>query len=161
MDDKKKWWGVLFFIWMLLILAVFYVVQKPLFFQYGSGFALTIGSLGLSALLILNATSVGCLFLAWIQDSHARILLGSALGLGLLGLLGFLLAAIGLAHPIVLSVVQGVIFLFLLMKKKLILGEIVEFYRMIADSASRAPKGVLFFVVAMTIFSFHIGEMME
>ncbi len=154
MENRKSIWKILFFVWMLFILAAFYVVQKPVFFQYIDAFTQTVASFGLFILLIVNSFSIGILFLSWIQDSHIRLLLGSILGLGFLGILGFLFASVGATHPFFILGVQGLFFSALLIKKKLPIAEFIKFFRMLAKATKEAPKGVLFSILIMTGFSF-------
>ena len=96
--------GMVFLLWATIILAVFFVFQKPTALQVVDG----LGSLGLTILLallvVLAAAGLGQRLLAGLAlEPVERSLLAAGLGLGVLGLAGFGLAAAGLAKPYFLA----------------------------------------------------------
>ena len=93
--------------WIGFIFAAFYVVQKPLALQVGSGLLSVLWTLILTTLLLVDASTLGGFLLKNFFpffDSGERLLLGTGLGLGIFGLLGFGLAAAGAAKPIILLI---------------------------------------------------------
>ena len=84
------------FIWVGFVFSAFYIVQKPLFLQVSAGLLSVVRTLAIVAGMILEAGALGGWALRkFIPDLDAgeRILLGTGLGLGAFGLLGFGLAA--------------------------------------------------------------------
>jgi hypothetical protein len=100
--------AILFFIWIGFVLAAFYVVQKPLFFQVAAGVGTTLWTIVLTLVLLVDAAGLG----GWVLERSRLVsleegeglLLGSGLGLGLFGLAGFGLALAGLARAAILFV---------------------------------------------------------
>jgi hypothetical protein len=91
--------------WIGFIFAAFYVVQKPLALQIGSGLLSVLWTLTLAALLLVDAAIMGGALLRKffpLLDNGERLFLGTGLGLGIFGIIGFGLAAAGAAKPVVL-----------------------------------------------------------
>jgi hypothetical protein len=94
--------------WIGFIFAAFYVVQKPLALQVGSGLLSVLWTLILTALLLVDASALGgFLFGKFFPffDSGERLFLSTGLGLGIFGLLGFGLAVASVAKPIILLLI--------------------------------------------------------
>lgn len=98
----------LLIIWIGFVFTAFYVVQKPFALQVGSGLLSILRTLALTGLLLVNAAGLG----GWLMrrffpflDSSERVFLGTGLGLGFFGVLGFALAAVGAARPVVLIII--------------------------------------------------------
>jgi len=109
---------ITFIIWLFTILAIFYVVQKP--FQPAT--ALALSQIGLDLLttlwLISVSTALGQRLLGRLPLSTGEnLILGSGLGLGLLGLLTFGLGLIGLFYS--WFFIGLTLFLTLLLQKEL------------------------------------------
>ncbi|MCC7118479.1 MAG: glycosyltransferase family 39 protein [Anaerolineales bacterium] len=104
-NPTKKISGIaLFLLWCAFILSAFYITQRPLFFQAAGALA-TAWTIGLSALLVFNSAGIGIFIFKRFfisSNAHERLILGTGLGLGTFGLLGYALAAGGLAHPLLL-----------------------------------------------------------
>lgn len=101
--------ALFFFAWVGFILATFFVIQRPLFLQVSSGLVSTTWSLVLTAMLLTNSACLGGWVLRKVFPFLAgdeRLLLGTGLGLGVFGLLGFGLAALGIAQWYVLLSIQ-------------------------------------------------------
>jgi hypothetical protein len=95
----------LLILWVGFVFSAFYVVQKPLAMQVGAGLFSIFKTLLLTGTLLLESACLGGKLLRRFFpdiDNGGRIFLGTGLGLGLFGLLGFGLAALGAAHPLVL-----------------------------------------------------------
>lgn len=89
--------------WAGILLAAFYVVQKPPLAAF-AGLADTLWTLFVSAMLIFVAYASGKLFLRWAgwrsdDDPPLRLLLSLGIGLGLLGILGLLFSLAQVANP--------------------------------------------------------------
>ncbi len=104
--------------WMGLVYSAFYIVQKPLAIQVGLGLLSILRALALTALLIIEAGALG----GWILrrllpalEPGERLLLGTGLGLGAFGLLGFALAVMHVAHPLVFLAFLIILFLLAVM----------------------------------------------
>jgi hypothetical protein len=89
--------------WAGILLAAFYVVQKPPLSAF-AGLADTLRTLLVSALLLFNAYALGKGFLrraGWRSDDDPplRLILSLGIGLGILGILGLLLSLVQLSTP--------------------------------------------------------------
>jgi hypothetical protein len=114
---KRLLAALAFFIWMAFVIAAFYVTQKPDFLAGVRGLAVTCWVLVVWALLVVNAAGIGNLFLQRLPGKSIqpvdRLLLGIGIGMGLLGLGGFLLGIISWTHPVFLIAIQlGMLLLF-------------------------------------------------
>lgn len=88
-------------LWMMIILTMFFVVQKPDFLKVLAG----IRNLILVILIpFWMAALSACLGIYLLPDSDAteRIIFGTAIGMTFFGLAGFGLAITGLAKPLIL-----------------------------------------------------------
>lgn len=103
--------SMLFFLWSGLVLAVFFIAQKPVAIQAGAGIGSLIWTLLMVILVTVNAAAWGHQILArFVNDQIERLLLGTGLGLGVLGLAGFGLAVIGWAKfPVLLAILFGML----------------------------------------------------
>lgn len=94
---------LLFVLWAGILLSAYYVVQKPGLLSAFAGLANTILTLIVAALLLFNAYEIGTRVLSWIGlktiDEIDRLLLGSGIGLGGLGLFGLVLSLAQIARP--------------------------------------------------------------
>jgi hypothetical protein len=132
-NTKRLIGALAFFIWTAFVVAAFYVVQKPALMAGISGIADTAWSLIIWALLVINGTGIGNFLLRQIPrlPIHAveRLLISAGIGLGLLGLAGFLLGLLGLVHPGLLISIQVGVFLLLWWQKYLhtILDDLRQF----------------------------------
>lgn len=103
--------GVLFSVWAAVILSAIFVFQKPVALQVFAGLGFLLWTLGLWSVMVAVAAGLGYRILkARAFEPIERLLLGTGIGLGFLGLAGFTLAAFNLANPYVLL---GVLFLLL------------------------------------------------
>ena len=103
---------VLLTLWIAFVFAAFYVVQKPLALQLIPGLLSLLRTLVLTGAMLVEATGLGVATLRRFfpfLDPGERALLGAGLGLGFFGLLGFGLAAAGLARPVVLIPILAVL----------------------------------------------------
>ena len=112
-----------FFVWMAFITAAFYVVQKPDFMAGMRGIADTLWSLIVWGLLVSNGMGLGNFLLQRLPrlliQPIERLLISSGIGLGLLGLAGFLIGLLDWTHPAILIGIQLGLFLFLWWRKYL------------------------------------------
>ena len=91
------------FLWVGFVFSAFYIVQKPLAIQVSAGLLSILRALAVTAALLFTAGVLGGWALRRLLptlDPGERFFLGTGLGLGLLGLLGFGLAAVQLAHSL-------------------------------------------------------------
>ena len=106
---KRSLAAITILFWAGIGIAVFYVVQKP-DFQVFAGLVDTALTLLVSALLLFNAYTIGGRCLQWTgwdsNDSAMRLILGTGIGLGCLGILGLFFSAIQLSHTWILVLVQ-------------------------------------------------------
>ena len=96
---------ILLTLWIAFVFAAFYIVQKPLALQLIPGLLSLLLTLVVTGALLIEAAGLGVATLRRffpLLDPGEQALLGTGLGLGFFGLLGFGLAASGLARPVVL-----------------------------------------------------------
>lgn len=92
--------GGMFLVWSALVFSVLFIFQKPVILQVISGLGYLAWTLFLWILMLLCAALLGSSLPVIPKTSLVeRLLLGTGLGLGVLGLLGFALAALGVAYP--------------------------------------------------------------
>jgi 4-amino-4-deoxy-L-arabinose transferase-like glycosyltransferase len=89
--------------WAGILLAAFYVVQKPPLSAF-AGLADTLWTLLISALLLFDACALGRYVLGWAgwrsrEDPPLRLLLNLGIGLGFLGILGLLFSLVQVSTP--------------------------------------------------------------
>jgi hypothetical protein len=112
----KKWIAVAALIlWSAIVLSAFYITQRPLAFQVLGGAAATLWSITLTIILLLSSTSLGYFILLRIHPQlqpHEKSILGTGMGLGILGLAGFGLGAAGLASVPVLIVLLTAVLIY-------------------------------------------------
>ena len=100
---------IIFLLWVAFVLGAFYVTQRPFAIQVGKGLCSTAWSLILTGILLTNAASWGGHLIRKIFpfiNAEERALLGTGLGLGFFGLIGFGLAVLGAAHWYILLILQ-------------------------------------------------------
>jgi hypothetical protein len=115
----KKYIGVLFLLWTGALIVLYYVVQKPGLLDIKVGLLDTLWTVLVAAILLFNAHGLGRRLLSLLrfrtQDSIVHLLLGWGIGMGILGLLGLLFAAVQFANKNLLTAVQillALLFLF-------------------------------------------------
>jgi hypothetical protein len=102
---------LLFFLWIAFVLSAFFVVKKPEFLQVTQGLLFTSWTLTISFILVFEACGIGHwimerLHLVAVTDVE-KLVIGAGLGLGIFGLVGFGLATVGIAKPLVLLALLG------------------------------------------------------
>lgn len=103
--------GIFFLIWTTVILSAIFVFQKPVAIQVLAGLGFLLWTLGLWSVMVVVAAGLGYRVLkAHAFEPIEKLLLGTGIGLGFLGLAGFTLAAFNLANSYLLP---GVLFLLL------------------------------------------------
>jgi len=115
---KKTLSAILLIFWLLVILTIFYVVQKPDFLPLTKGLWNLLLTLFLPAWMILLATCIGSYFLPECSPIE-RVIFGSAIGMGIFGLAGFGLAIIGWATQIILLALLTVATVYFIYSSKL------------------------------------------
>ncbi|HSJ89089.1 MAG TPA: hypothetical protein VK909_17900 [Anaerolineales bacterium] len=119
----KRFLGLLFLLWVGVILIVYYVVQKPGLLSAAAGLADTIWTLLVAAFLLFNAYGIGTRILDLIkfegQDSTDSLLLSFGIGLGALGLLGLFFSALQLANKTLLTTIQFALTVLFLLRNDL------------------------------------------
>lgn len=94
---KKTIFGILFLFWLGAILTIFYVVQKPDFLSILHGLKNILFTVGIPVWMLLLSACIGSYFMPHSAGTEERLSLGSAIGMGILGLAGFGLAISGWA----------------------------------------------------------------
>ncbi|MDQ7029548.1 MAG: glycosyltransferase family 39 protein [Ardenticatenia bacterium] len=99
-DRRRLLAGIALVVWTTLVLAAFYVVQRPLSGQVVRGMALSAWNLGVAVALLVGAAGLGTWLLERLGvpalSDLEHLCLSIGVGLGLLGLAGLGLALLGL-----------------------------------------------------------------
>ena len=96
-------------LWIIAIIGAYYVVQKPDLISSFPGIIDTLWTFFVTALLLFNSYSIGRRILQWTGahlDEIERLLLGTGVGLGALGLFSLWISAAQIAKVPVLFIVQ-------------------------------------------------------
>jgi Dolichyl-phosphate-mannose-protein mannosyltransferase len=119
-EQLRKYIGALFLLWTGIIIAAYYVVQKPGLLSAFTGLIDTLWTLLAAVILVFNAYGLGKrtlhLFKFESHDSSEHLLLSCGIGLGTLGLLGLFFSAIQLAREEILTIIQFSLAAFFLVK---------------------------------------------
>lgn len=155
---KKLVVAAVFVIWSAIILSGFYIAQRPLIFQVIHGTAVTLWAITLMAVLLINSAGLGYFTLARIQPglaAHERLILGTGLGLGILGLAGYGLGAAGLATvPILAFFLFGILICVFILK---IHANIFLDFRSLANSFRENRKNIPLWLPAAVFFTGLLG----
>ncbi len=119
----KKYIGALFLLWTGALIVIYYVVQKPGLLNIFAGLLDTLWTILVAAILLFNAYGLGRRVLHLLRfdrgDPIDQLLLGWGTGLGILGLLGLLFAALQLADKNILTIFQIALALYFLFRNDL------------------------------------------
>jgi hypothetical protein len=117
---RKLFGAMAFVIWSAIVLSAFYITQRPLFFQVASGIGSTLWAIALTIILLANSAGLGYFTVRRMRleiSGHERFILGTGLGLGAMGLIGYGLGAAGLASVPFLAVLLLGLLLWILFSK--------------------------------------------
>src|SRR5688572_1368506 len=106
---------VIFFVWLTVLLAAFFVVQKPTWVSVISGLGYLLSTVLFWFLFVCAGAGFGSLILDKISNSipvNQKIFFSVGLGMGVLGLLGFLSVVLGITNQWFLLFVITIAFLF-------------------------------------------------
>lgn len=149
----KSFPAFLFLIWLTILLLVYFIVQKPAFVGIGGGLFHFAGSLLFSAVFIFTGAGLGYWFVPVDALPMQRLVFSPAIGMGLLGLTGFLLAASGLANRYSLPVILMVV-LFLCRKNITnTLGDLRIVLNDLVEASKNAPWWMPLFGLAFLFFA--------
>ena len=114
----KKIIPVLLIIWLLLVLVPFYVVQKPEFLNITSGLKNFLLTILIPAWMLLLSVGIGTRFMPE-SNGIERLILSAAIGMAIIGLLGFGLAISGWATPLILTSLMAALTIYFLYSGRL------------------------------------------
>src|SRR5919205_3807681 len=110
MCDKKKFIALGILAWGGFVVAIYFVVQKPLVLQVIDHLITLAWTFVVTTVLLFNALALGLFTIKRIivnaTDSPSLLALAWGIGLGELGLLGFVFAAIGASSFLILLTPQ-------------------------------------------------------
>ncbi len=110
MDRKKAFIAIITIAWSSFVVAAYFVVQKPIALRLADHLMSLAWTLLVTSVLVSNALAFGIFtikqFIADATDSPSLLVLAGGIGLGELGLLGFVLAAAGASQFWILLTVQ-------------------------------------------------------
>ncbi len=145
-------------LWTGAVLTVFFVVQKPVALTVASGLLSLASTIGFWLLFIIMGAGMGYGFRHFMpeMESTQRLYFFTGTGLGILGLIGFGLAAIGLAHSTILILLLALMGMLSFWNHSLywIWSDLKKFITEFKDSAKLAPAWIKWFAIAATSLSF-------
>jgi hypothetical protein len=152
---KKLSLPILFAVWLVAILAAFFVVQRPDFLKVLTGLENLILSIVIPLSMALLAAWLGR-FPFQNETSTERLLLGTALGMIIIGLSGFLLAISGLQTPgiFLILLLAPTTILLLLGKANLVWNDIKSTAKEITTSTHKIPSWMLLCTGIALFFTF-------
>jgi len=159
-NTKRLLAALTLFVWTAFVIAAYYVTQKPTFMAGIQGLAATCWVLVIWTLLVINATGVGNLLLRRLPVERFqpvdRLVLSAGIGLGLLGLVGFLLGIIGWTHPAQLLGIQLILLFFLWWRKGLrsAWGDLRYFDAAWRDGMTTMPRWLKTALICTLLFAF-------
>lgn len=133
-------------VWSGFVVSAYYVVQKPLALHVIDPLLDLAWTLAVTSMLLLNALALGMSTIRrFVQDDGNEIalfILAGGLGLGELGLFGFVLAAIGAAQFLILLGIQVILLLWFISRGTIaeIFVRVGELMAQIRTSAGRVPR---------------------
>ena len=155
---SKLFASILFILWSGIILTIFFIVQRPIALTVASGLLSLISTIGFWILWLIIGAATGYSFRRFLpeMDSAPRIYLLAGLGFGIFGLLGFGLAAIDVARPLVLGIVLAALFIFTFWNRSLFLlaEDFQKLFAGLRSSAALAPKWIPWIAIIATGLSF-------
>ncbi|MBK9927733.1 MAG: glycosyltransferase family 39 protein [Anaerolineales bacterium] len=110
----------IFLLWLVTIIGAYYVVQKPDLISSFRGIVDTLWTFIVTAILLFNAYAIGKRVLYWTKtqlDEIERLLFGTGIGLGALGLLSLWISAAQIAKAPILFDIQFILGIFFLIKQ--------------------------------------------
>jgi len=156
--NKKLFGALAFFIWSAIVLSAFYITQRPLFFQVIRGIGATLWAIALTVILLIDAAGLGQWILKQMRlqlTEWERLLLGTGLGFGALGLAGYGLGAAGCASPPILaSVLFGILILVFISKFNRILWNDLQ---SLVDSFRQSRNGIPAWLVPAVLITVLLG----
>lgn len=158
--STRKLLGIVFFLlWSAVVLSAFYITQNPLFVQIIRGTLSTLWAIILFLLVFINSAGLGIFVFKRLSLSstlHDYLILGTGLGLGIFGLLGYGFASFGLASPIILITILFGIFIWICVSKIYIdlLSSVTSFFQMLKQSKSEVPVWLAWAITAGIFLAF-------
>lgn len=140
---RKIFFSAIIILWTTVLLAAYYVVQKPDFLQITSGLGNLILTLLIPAWLFFLSAGIGHLLLPKTMPVE-RISIGTSLGLGIFGLTGFGMGMLSLARPVILLVILFTVTTFLFWKRifRAVWSDLQEIARSMATGSNELAKYV-------------------
>jgi hypothetical protein len=156
---KKLAVSIAFVVWSVIVLSAFYITQRPLAFKVVNGMAATLWTITLTMSLLFNSAGIGYFILRRIQPQlspHECLILGTGFGLGILGLLGYGLGAVGMASAATLAIILlGIMFcIFILRIHSTILSDFQSLINSFQKSRIDIPAWLPFTVLLSGLLGF-------
>jgi hypothetical protein len=113
MNRHEPLTAIAIILWSGFVVAAYFVVQKPLFLQFAVPLINLASTFLVTSLILLNALVLGRLTIRRLipdaPQAASLLALACGVGLGELGFLGFILAAIGASDFFVLLALQALV----------------------------------------------------
>jgi hypothetical protein len=145
--------------WLTILLAAFFIIQKPVWGSVVVGLSHFISTILIWLLLIVTSLGIGYFVLNQFSVSFRsvlKIIYSTGFGLGVLGLLGFLLTVMGITNKWLLLAILLIFFLFSLSQYrfKLISQDIQVLCQALIRSKKYAPTWIFVFSTILFSLSF-------
>ncbi|HEU4746126.1 MAG TPA: glycosyltransferase family 39 protein, partial [Anaerolineales bacterium] len=160
MNHRKLLPAIAILAWSGFVVAAYFVVQKPLFLPFAVPLMNLAWTFLVTSMLLLNALVLGLLTIRRLipdapQDA-SLLALACGVGLGELGLLGFILAAMGASEFFLLLAVQGLVLSWSIWSGRLrrVLSLVRNSITQIGSSASLLPRWMQWAVILTITLNF-------
>lgn len=160
MNHRKLLPAIAILAWSGFVVAAYFVVQKPLFLPFAGPLVNLAWTFLVMSMLLLNALVLGLLTIRRLipdapQDA-SLLALACGVGLGELGLLGFILAAMGASEFFLLLAVQGLVLSWSIWSGRLrrVLSLVRNSITQIGSSASLLPRWMQWAVILTITLNF-------
>ncbi len=156
---SKLLFPVFFIVWVTVLISVFFIIQKPAVITIGNGFGHLVSSVLLGCLFVCTSAGLGYLFLYRLYNDSVffeRLVLSAGIGMGIFGISGFLIAAMGLANGWLMLFVLACIFLWLVWKgyMALVWQDMQNLWRVITETSKTAPRWISIFALLFLFLDF-------
>lgn len=147
----------LFLLWLTILLAAFFIVQKPIWASIVLGLSHLFATILFWVLIVSTSATLGYFVLSKLSNSNQKIIFSVGMGMGLLGLLGFLLVVFGITNRWFLLFILFAILIFTKQYIPLFYQSLHDLYKTTLHSTKFAPRWIPVFSILLFLLSFMLA----
>lgn len=145
---------ILFLVWLTILLAAFFIVQKPSWASIVLGVIHLFVTIMFWVLFVSTSATLGYFVLSKLSNSIQKTIFSIGLGMGLLGVIGFLLVAIGINNRWLLLFILLAILTFTQQYILVFFQNLNDLYKITLQSTKFAPWWIPVFSIILFSLSF-------